>query len=148
MANGTMSRQEWADWIGAMLQIHLAIDPYLHPSLKRSHDLQMDLISMLPVKPRHSKAADDIVSALDNTELIGGLCYVLSGANLRGGQVIRKTIAPLGFPVNHLKFERDEAAQGDKWLKKLREAVELNQGCIDAFKGALSIMDEIESNSK
>lgn len=148
MAEGTLTRQEWVDWLGAMEQIHVALDPYLHPSLKRAHDIHMDQLMMLPLTPRHSEVADSIVKSLDNARLIGGLCYILSGANLKGGQVIRKKIEPLGFPCNHLTFAPEDASPADKWLKRLRDATELAEGAKAAFIGVLKVMDEIDQRNK
>lgn len=144
MATGTLTRAEWANWLGAMLQIHLALDPYLPPSLKRAHDLQMDLAEMLPLRAEFSPVAAGIVAALTDVELIGGLCYILSGANLKGGQVIRKRIEPLGFPCHHLTF-LSETAAADKWLKQLREVPALAKGAQDAFAAVLVLMTEIDS---
>jgi len=144
MAEGTLSRQEWTDWLGAMGQLHLVLDPYLPPSLKRMHDLHMDQLLMLPLVPHYSLEAAETASRLCEPELIGGLAYILSGANLRGGQVIRKRLMPLGFPCHHLTFESDANA-ADAWLKKLREATELRVGAQEAFRAVLKIMDEIDA---
>lgn len=148
MANGTITQQEWTDWLGAMSQIHLAIDPYLHPSLKRGHDVAMDLMMMLPLTPNYSTAAAEALTNLDqNPELIGGLCYILSGANLRGGQVIRRKLEPIGFPVHHLTFAPEDALPADRWLKKLRDATGVAGGAQDAFRAVLRVMDEIDARS-
>lgn len=147
MLNGTLSRQEWTDWLGAMEQIHIALDPYLPPSLKRAHDLHMDLLMMLPLKPARSEAIEALTLDLIDPELIGGLSYVLSGANLRGGQVIRKRLSPLGFPCNHLSFDAMHVAPADNWLKRLRDAKALRDGAQQAFRAVLCVMDEINERA-
>lgn len=147
MAAGTLTRQEWTDWLGAMSQLHVAVDPYLPPSLKRAHDIHMDQLMMLPLEPVFSEAAAEITSRLHNPELIGGLCYILSGANLRGGQAIKKTLEPKGFPCNHLTFENADAVPANNWLKRLRETEDLVPGAQAAFQGVLRIMDEIDRSA-
>ena len=146
MAAGTLSRQEWTDWLGAMNQLHIVLDTYLPPSLKRAHDIHMDQLMMLPLEPMYSMAAEKLVNSLVQPEMIGGLCYILSGANLRGGQVIKRTLEPLGFPCNHLSFDKHDAVFANDWLKRLREATEVAEGAQKAFQGVISIMDEIHLN--
>lgn len=160
MSSGELSCQEWADWCGAMQQIYYTLDPFLPPSLKRADDLFLDILSLVPrgVVPYHSVVAqdfcDDVVSNPSQIGIIAGMAYVLSGANLRGGQVIKKTLMKKGYPCNHLTFTISEREDAEEWLSSLRAVSK--DGNVDheniapvvhgsqiAFKKVIWIMDEI-----
>ena len=144
MAAGRRSRQEWADWLQAMLDIHTVLDPYLPTSLQRGGDLALDLYQMLPVRGERTESAQRIVEAIRSGDLsvIGGVSYILCGANLRGGQVIKEKLIPVGFPCNHLTFE--SFVEPNKWLGKLRECGVLADSANTAFKLVLDVMSEID----
>lgn len=142
MASGTLSVQEWADWLWAQKHVHEALDPHLPPSMQRGGALLLDLAMMLPLLPRPSTAAASFAHDLSSTPLIAGAAYVFGGAHLRGGAVIRKRLEPHGLPCAHLRF--DQAREANEWLTALRSAPGIEQGARAAFRSILSVMDEIE----
>jgi len=146
MAAGEITRQEWCDWLGANLQIHFKLDIYLPPYLQRSSEFAMDLYQLLPLVPKHSFSASLLADKLDskNPSTIGGLAYVMCGANLRGGQVMAKKLEPLGFPCCHTRFP--DMPQANEWLNRLRERGELATSAQQAFRGIISVMDEINEH--
>lgn len=145
MAAGEISKQEWADWLGAMQAIHLAIDPHLPPALQRGGALLLDLTRTLPVMPRVCWSARRFSGALDGPISIGGAAYILSGAHLRGGAVIRKRLEPLGMSCAHLRF--DQAREGNEWICALRDAPEVAPGARAAFGAIIEVMDEIQARA-
>lgn len=147
MSEGSLSRQEWLDWMNANAIIHSVLDPTMPPCAKRLHTLSQDIWAMLPLQPRTLVVPRQVVEKLartENTAFIGGLVYVLTGANYRGGAVIRKTLEPLGFPCRHLRFEREDAIRLEEWLRELREMEQLAQGAQEAFEFMTAIMTEID----
>jgi thiaminase len=60
MIDGTISKQNWCDWLNALQQIHYAIDPYVPDYAKRTHSLNHDLILMLPVTPINYESTKNI----------------------------------------------------------------------------------------
>jgi hypothetical protein len=148
MTAGDITLQEWADWIFACMQLQSSADDFLHPALRRTPQMLLDLGAMPTVEPHYSEAASEALTTLPTADLIGGIGYVLSGANVRGGQVIRKQLEPLEFPVNHLTLTASEMAAANEALNPLRDAFENSEGAQEAFRIMLRIMDEIESRAK
>jgi heme oxygenase len=143
MATGTLTMQEWADWLGAMVLVHLRIDEHLPGCLRRSSELLKDL-GATGISENPLISARGIAAALDHgdRELVLGFCYVCSGANLRGGQVIRKVLEPKGFPCSHLYFENFR--EPNEWFESLRDRTDLAQPAQRAFAAIVGVMGEID----
>jgi hypothetical protein len=151
MSSGELSEQQWADWLGAMLQIYVALDPYLPPFIQRAKDLFVDLLDLSnrEIYPEHSIVAEEVVHLIKSNPsdmgIIAGLSYILSGANLRGGQVIRKILEKKGYVCNHLTFSDDDRIEAEKWLDTLRstKGQVIIDGSKKAFEDVIALMDEL-----
>lgn len=151
MSKGELNEQQWADWLGAMLQVYVALDPYLPDSLKRSKDLFSDLLvlSSDEIYPAYSFTASDVAASIidgpTNVGYVAGVSYILSGANLRGGQIIRKAFEKRDFPCSHLVFDDATRENAEVWLDTLRSSKGslVIKGAQDAFSDMIDVMDEI-----
>lgn len=141
MAQGEISRSEYADWLGALTEIHVELDRHLPPYLQRGGELLLDAAATLPDMPRPIEAAMELADTLTDPVSIGGAAYIFCGAHLRGGAVIRKRMEPKGFSCHHLRFIEAKAA--NSWLVALRPHMELVPGARRAFEGIIRIMDDI-----
>ena len=158
MSKGELSEQQWADWMGALTQLYVVIDPYLPDALKRTRDLFNDLLALSSkeIYPRYSYHADDVAGMIadgaTNVGYVAGMCYILAGANLRGGQIVRKAVEKRDFPCSHLMFNEEDVASKEaamKWLDNLRASTgtAVIKGAQDAFADMIDIMEEIWDNS-
>jgi heme oxygenase len=145
MAEGVLTRQEWGDWLNAMAAIHRELDPFLPAACRRLPELTRDLIELADVQPAQLPATRAVLTPLftEGPAYIGGLSYVMCGANLRGGAVVRKALAKTGLPCHHLYFSREDAFAADQWLKRIREYPQLEAASRQAFGNILLIMKEI-----
>lgn len=131
----------YAKWIKALHQIHSKIDAHSDPILERVPRLEEDLNSYnFTVKPL--KAAEKYVNALTNESAINGAIYVLTGAHLMGGELMRKRM--VGYPTKHLEW--DNRKNAIDILCKLRELEGIGDDARNCFLALLEIMDEIEQN--
>jgi hypothetical protein len=142
MSDGSISRQWWADWLGALLEIHEIIDPELDESLWRKDHLKIDVISS-SCEPRTNAQVEAFVGELKSRpRLREASHYVLTGAHLMGGQVTRVRIGSR-LPNAHLHFgERKRATE--KWMP-YRDRTDLIPEAREVFDWLLRIMDEIEA---
>jgi heme oxygenase len=141
MANGTISKQDWADWLGALLIVHRKIDPLLPAACGRVSQILSDLEACKPFEPRENLPAISYANSLTSYQ---GAFYVFTGAHLMGGAVIRKRLVNR-LPCEHLAWaDRKEAIQS--W-QHLREATEHAKASKDAFSAILRIMDAIYAHS-
>lgn len=140
MAHGAITRQEWADWCGGLLLIHMTLDPFLPRPLRRTAALRADLAVLPPAN--RSLAAEALCEALATREQQLGAAYILLGASLRGGAVIRKRMGER-LPTEHLRFGRDAAA-ADTALTLLGRDETLIEGARACFAALTDIMNEIE----
>lgn len=144
MAAGDISAQWWADWMGAILVVHCAIDPYMPDCLQRTLPLCRDL-SELGVQPRHCPAAVHYVSTLQTAEQRQGAEYVFTGAHLMGGAVTHRALAGR-LPAHHLEWDnRQDAVRA--W-KPLREREDLIGPAQRAFDCVLQICAQIEAHDQ
>lgn len=141
MADGTISKQWWTDWLNALYLIHLQIDG--NPSdddLSRLDELCVDLKAS-PVEPRYNCVAEELALKLKESEQMRQAArYVITGAHLMGGQVTRKRIAGR-LPSAHLHYGNRKTLV-EKW-SPLRQRVELTKEAREIFQYLLWIMDEI-----
>jgi hypothetical protein len=144
MSAGTVSEQVWCDWLGALDTIHSEIDLWVPPYVQVSGELTLDLLDMLPLKPRHTMAADCFAASLNNVERACGAAYVLIGAHRRGGQMMERSFAKAGrtLPNRHVRFHNPDAAEA--FVKHLRLKGVLTEAARDTFQCLLDVMDEIQ----
>jgi len=141
MADGTISKQWWADWLSTLYQIHRVIDgdPELD-GLSRLQELDVDLKAS-PADPRYNYVTRELVKKLEESERHRTAArYVITGAHLMGGQVTRKRIAGR-LPSAHLHYGNRKNLVAE-W-SPLRERVDLTDEAREIFQYLLWIMDEM-----
>ena len=141
MADGTISPQWWADWLGALFIIHSAIDPYLPESMRRTRQIAADLAA-LGVQPHLSQAALRYVSNMTDTKRQAAT-YVFTGAHLMGGAITAKAVGDR-LPTEHLQWDNRQVVV-QAW-KPLRERADLADESRSAFDAVLEICEEILAN--
>jgi threonine dehydrogenase-like Zn-dependent dehydrogenase len=140
MSAGTVSRQEWADWLAAFRAVHVVIDPHHPAHMARVALLDADL-ALLPA-PRVGNAADILAATLTTPTSIAAAAYVLHGAHRRGGRVLASTMGKAGLPTAHVIYPLP--AEVEALVKSLRDRADLADGARAVFAGLLAVMDEIE----
>jgi hypothetical protein len=148
MVDGTVTAQEWCDWLHAHWLIHQAIDPHLPAHVRRTDALARDLLELLPHNPNWSPTADAFAASLRGDPAgIFGAAYLLVGAHRRGGQVIERAMRNKGvnLPANHIVFE--DPAASELFVRDLRERVDLATGARNAFEVLFAVMGEIEARN-
>jgi hypothetical protein len=147
MMDGSITDQQWCDWLYALWVVHTAIDPHVPECVRRAPSLQEDLWEILPLVPNQSKAAKSFAVYLDNPIAIGGAAYIFIGAHRRGGRVIKKAMEDAGrsLPNNHTMFFDNQSSE--LFVRKLRNYPELAPGAKLAFSATISIMDEVYRGS-
>jgi hypothetical protein len=147
MSSGTISEQEWADWLHAHWTIQQGLDPHLPLCVRRSDALARDLLELLPVKGTHSPAATDFAATLTDPVMIFGSAYLTIGAHRRGGRVIEKAMRAAGrhLPSRHIVFDDPKAAE--LFVSDMRECPEIAPGARSAFEALIKILDEIEGRA-
>jgi heme oxygenase len=139
MASGTPPMQWYADWLSALYTIHWAVDQHIPEIIRRSEQVQNDLTNTnCPVNI--IRAANNYVINLEREQDIAGAAYVLTGAHLMGGEIMRRRL--VGYPTSHLEWSDRKAAITE--LMKFREREELAQEARNCFQALLDIMDEIK----
>jgi hypothetical protein len=140
MSRGDISEQWWADWLGALHLIHSEIDPEIDKRAQRTRELEMD-ISECDVAPRPNHAAQRLARDLSQSKkLREAAYYVITGAHLMGGQVMRVTLKGR-VPDAHLQIE-DRKELVELW-SPMRQREDLVEEARSIFSGLLDIMDEI-----
>jgi len=139
MASGSPPPEWYADWLGALEAIHRVVDPDLGDTLWRADRLGADT-RQLGITPMNLQATQQYVDILQADPMArAGAGYVLTGAHLMGGEIMRRRLA--GFPTAHLEWDDRQAALAG--LKKLREAEGVADSARACFQALLRIMDEI-----
>lgn len=139
LATGSPPVAWYADWLMALRQLHEVVDKNLPESLGRVERLTLDLMAV-GVASNLSPAAHAYSKTLTTEVALDGAAYVLTGAHLMGGEVMRRRLA--GFPTEHLEWEDRKIGLG--WLKPVRERVELSESARACFGALLAIMTEIQ----
>lgn len=141
MADGSICKEWWADWLGALFIIHSAIDPHLPAPMRRTRQIAADLAA-LDVQPHLSREALRFVDGMTDAKREAAT-YVFTGAHLMGGAITAKTVGER-LPTEHLKWEnRKEVVQ--LW-KPLRDRADLTEESRGAFDAVLAICEEILAN--
>jgi hypothetical protein len=143
MVGGSITPQEWADWLWAMRILHSVVDMDLPAHMDRHQALSVDL-SVLP-QARASRAA--MAFALELTgRATTGAAYVLHGAHCSGGRVLAPKMAKRGLPTAHAAYRDPEAVRG--WLASVRGRGEYAEQARATFGCLLTVMDEITGATK
>lgn len=138
MAAGTPSPLWYAGWLNVLLDIHMAIDPHLPEQVHRVERIKQDIESLGVSVPR-IKAATEYANTLNNNMSITGAAYVMTGAHLMGGEIMRRRLQD--FPTAHLCW--DDRKEALKCLTLLRDSPGVIEPARLCFKALLSSMDEI-----
>jgi heme oxygenase len=138
MAGGAPPVEWYTQWLQALHTIHSAVDPTLHPVLHRVERLEQDIAAMEVDVPQ-SKAAAQYAQSLNTDEELAGAAYVLTGAHLMGGEIMRRRLT--GYPTTHLEWDNRAIALGE--LKTLRSRTDIAQAARACFAALLAVMDEI-----
>jgi len=145
MSTGSPPYLWYAKWLMALKQIHTVVDSTLPECVHRVSRIEEDLASMA--------AAGYIVSELAYPEIYAneiagdslataGAAYVLTGAHLMGGEVMRRRL--VGYPTKHLEWgDRKEALAV---LSELRMREDINEQAKNCFRALLTTMDEIRDD--
>lgn len=140
MAAGTPPMAWYVDWLMALRQLHEVVDAALPKDLGRVERLTADLIDS-NVPAHVSAVAARYGKTLLDEKALAGAAYVLTGAHLMGGEIMRKRLA--GYPTSHLEW--DDRKLGLAWLKPVRERLEIAEPARNCFAALLGIMDEIHA---
>jgi heme oxygenase len=138
MAGGAPPVEWYTQWLEALKTIHTAVDPTLHPVLHRVKRLEQDIADMRIEIPQ-SNAAAQYVQSLTTDVALAGAAYVLTGAHLMGGEIMRRRLS--GYPTSHLEW--DDRATALTELKTLRNREDIAQSARNCFGALLAVMDEI-----
>ena len=140
MSRGDINEQWWVDWLSALYFIHLAVDPDVPEPLRRTNQVATD-IGGCKMFPRPNLAVQRLHrDLLKNPELREGAYYVITGAHLMGGQVMRVTMKGR-LPDSHLHID-DRKHWIELW-SPLRKREDLVEEARAVFQALLYIMDEI-----
>jgi hypothetical protein len=142
MTTGTVTPQEWADWLAAFRAVHVVIDKDLFAQMGRVDLLDADL-SLLPA-PRPGIAAQALADSLTTQSARDAASYVLHGAHRRGGRVLAGTMGKAGLPTTHVIY--DLPAEAEAFVKSMRDRTDIAADARKVFEGLLAVMDEIEAH--
>lgn len=149
MSAGTVTPQEWVDWLAGFRAIHGAIDLHLPLHLARVALLDADIEVMRVVHgvtAREPQAARRFAESLDSESARLGAGYVLHGAHRRGGAVLAKTMAGLRYSTGHVFYPLPSEAEA--FVKQLRERADLAEPATETFRALLAVMDEINNTGE
>jgi heme oxygenase len=107
--------------------------------LNRTDRLIEDINTMQYELPK-LEAAKVYTLTLTDEKKIAGAAYVLTGAHLMGGEIMRRRLE--GFPTKHLEW--DDRKEAIAILQQYRTRDDIGEEAKDCFKALLTIMDEIE----
>jgi hypothetical protein len=141
MATGNPPEQWYADWLNALLTIHTKIDEHAASEICRVERLKKDLEQL--VTPRQSLVAKQYADTLKTEQDIAGATYVLLGAHLRGGEVMRRKLDG-NFPTLHLEWDDRKVAIAE--LLKIKDREDIVEEAKNCFYALLNVMNEIESS--
>jgi len=143
MSTGRPPKIWYKAWIQALYQIHSAIDPHVDDTIKRVTQLELDLATLSEETVAPLTAATNYVATLDNELSIDGAAYVLTGAHLMGGEIMRRRFEGQedGYPTNHLTWEDRPTAIAVLQTYRTRE--DISEQARECFQALLNVMNEI-----
>lgn len=139
MATGKPPEIWYGAWLVALHQIHSVLDPNVDKSITRTERIEQDIINMGLQLPK-LEAAKEYIKTLDNEKSIAGATYVLTGAHLMGGEIMRRRLE--GFPTKHLEW--DNRKEAIAILQQYRTRDDITIESRNCFKALLNVMDEIQ----
>lgn len=139
MASGKPPAEWYAKWLKVLHTIHSVVDPTISPTIRRVDVIEQDL-GKYEEQPGENSAALTYAQSLLTPDAIAGAAYVLTGAHLMGGEVMRRRLD--GYPTAHLTWESRGAALAE--LKAYRERDGIAEPARACFAALLAAMDEIE----
>lgn len=143
MASGEPPIEWYTSWIATLLILHQVVDHFVPDEAKRSEELSLDLQELAPKEVWVPSPAMLFQSHFDQSlleeEIIEGFAYVLTGAHLMGGEIMRRRLK--GYPTYHLQWENRK--ESIAYLQTLREREELTEGAVACFETLLKCMDQI-----
>ena len=139
MASGKPPLHWYADWLSALYTIHYEIDKHVDPILARTERLNKD-IEDTGIKINLIREAHNYANSLVSEKDLAGAAYVLTGAHLMGGEIMRRRL--VGYPTSHLEWDDRKAAIAE--LMKFREREDIVEESRNCFNALLKIMDEIK----
>ncbi len=138
MASGGPPKQWYTSWLEMLHQYHCVIDQHLPESVHRAERVLEDIKAMDTVIIK-SDVAQQYASTLVDEKSLAGASYVLTGAHLMGGELMRRRLA--GYPVKHLEWDDRKSALAV--LQTLRVRTDISQEARACFAALLAGMDEI-----
>ena len=144
LANGTVTDQQYADWLLVQLRIHEAIDPHLAPELERASAMQAD-IDTLDIVPHESRMAEAYAETLTYDAARAGAAYVMVGAHLMGGAMIARAVGDR-LPHDHIPKGEERQTMLRAW-RPLRERADLANEAVRCFGALLASMEEIRQKT-
>lgn len=140
MSTGEPPRIWYVAWLMALYQIHSAIDHQCDEMIQRAKEVMQDFVSM-NTEMYALDAAYEYVNQLDDQKKIDGAIYVLTGAHLMGGEIMRRRLE--GFPTKHLEWTDRKKAIAI--LQEYRTRDDIGEEARACFSALLKIMDEIKN---
>lgn len=138
MVGGTVTPQEWANWLWAMRVLHLVVDRWVPPHMARDGAFSADLAALPPAQP--SAAALLWAASMSEVEC-GGAAYVLHGAHRSGGRVLAPRMAKRGLPTAHVCYSAPEEVS--EWLVAARGRADWTEQARETFECLLRVMNEV-----
>lgn len=138
MATGKPPRIWYAAWLRALFQIHNTLDLHAPSEIVRVFELLEDM-SCMDIMVRELRSANEYIKTLDNPKAIDGAIYVLTGAHLMGGEIMRRRLEH--FPTKHLEWKDRKASIAV--LQTYRTRNDITEEARACFQALLNIMDEI-----
>ena len=139
MASGSPPMEWYANWLSALYTIHFEVDKYVPALLSRTDKIQNDIVNT-NLAVNIIREANTYVNSLKNEKDLAGAAYVLTGAHLMGGEIMRRRL--IGYPTSHLEWDDRKAAIAE--LMKFRERADIVEESRNCFNALLKIMDEIK----
>jgi len=139
MASGTPPVTWYAMWINSLYVLHSVVDQHM-PAVTRRMDQLLEDMAALEGTPKYVLPAAQYATSLRSEEDVKGAGYVLLGAHLMGGEVMRRRLS--GFPTSHLQWDDRRAALAE--LTELRDQSHLADPARACFAALLVIMDAIQ----
>ena len=141
MASGQPPMEWYSKWVMALYQIHAVLDNHLPSEVHRTERLASDLVKTNAYTTQLVSAAN-YAESLTDEKRIAGASYVLTGAHLMGGEVMRRRLE--GYPTKHLEWDDRKAALAV--LQTFRTREDISQEARDCFSALLAVMDEIKTS--
>lgn len=142
MASGKPPMHWYAAWLKALSAIHCAVDPHMPECAKRVEEIEKDICETgkIGIQVYTPESAIKYAKSLTDDLDIDGAAYVLTGAHLMGGEIMRRRLD--GYPTNHLLWnDRKETLN---YLLTLRDREELTRSAEKCFEALLETMNDIK----